>query len=331
MVNHLISIIIPIYNTEEYVDDIINDVLVQTYKYFQLILINDGSTDNSGQICERYAEIDKRIDIIHKKNAGVSCARNDGIRLSKGEYICFLDADDRIDNNYIEELYNACIENNCLMSVCPVFIVNELNELSSIKQIPQGTYSYIQALKELLEFRNLNTGPCAKLFHKSIFSNELEFPIMKTYEDLLLIYKAIYKAEKVHFTQKTHYNYFHRIGIGAMDSFIKCPTEDVVIAVSEILPFIKKYVTEIFDTSFYGLISQVIMYLPIFYKNDANIKEKNTENFIYNTKKILAKYRKELLQNKTIQLKEKITFVIFSYSFKVYYNLIKILEWRNLR
>jgi glycosyltransferase involved in cell wall biosynthesis len=329
--NHLISIIIPIHNTERYIEDMLKDVLSQTYQNFELLLINDGSIDRSGQICDNYVKNDRRIKVVHKKNKGVSAARNDGIACSTGEYICFLDADDRIDPNYLEELYQVCIANRCLMSACSLVAVSESNEVRSVKQIPHGSYTSIQALKELFEFRTLSTGPYAKLFHRSLFADNLKFPPLKTYEDLIVSYKTIYKAKSLFFTQNTKYTYIHRIGFGAMADFNDSPTNDVIIAVEEILSFLKKNVYEIFDPSFYGLISQIMMYLPALMKKDPKMKENNTKSFVYETKQLFGNYRSELYKNQTISVKEKAAFLIFSYSFSGYFYLNKILKWRNSR
>ena len=103
----LISIIVPVYNVEKYVAECIESIIKQTYQNLEILLIDDGSTDNSGKICDKYAEKDKRIKIIHKENGGVSSARNLGLDLAQGEYIAFIDSDDFVSNKYIESLYSA--------------------------------------------------------------------------------------------------------------------------------------------------------------------------------------------------------------------------------
>ncbi|MBO5142223.1 MAG: glycosyltransferase family 2 protein, partial [Clostridia bacterium] len=101
MNDKLVSIIVPIYNVEEYLEDCINSLIAQTYKNIEIILIDDGSKDRSGKICDSYSKIDKRIRVIHKKNEGLSSARNKGLEESKGEYISFIDSDDKIDIDFI--------------------------------------------------------------------------------------------------------------------------------------------------------------------------------------------------------------------------------------
>ena len=108
----LISIIVPIYNVEKYIKKCIDSIINQTYTNLEIILVDDGSPDNCGKICDKYKEKDDRIKVIHKKNGGLSDARNAGIDIATGEYITFIDSDDYVAENYIEVLYNLCKEQN---------------------------------------------------------------------------------------------------------------------------------------------------------------------------------------------------------------------------
>lgn len=105
--NYLISVVVPVYNAESYLSICLDSLLVQTYSRFELLLVNDGSTDRSGEICDRYATQDKRIRVIHQKNRGVSASRNRGIECATGEYICFADADDKVEEDYLKHLADA--------------------------------------------------------------------------------------------------------------------------------------------------------------------------------------------------------------------------------
>ena len=119
----LISVILPVYNAEKYLDNSIKSILSQSYKNIELIIINDGSSDNSKKICEKYQKDDKRIRIINKSNKGVSAARNDGIKEAKGEYICFFDADDFLENDMIEKMVESAQAN------CSDIIISEYKYL----------------------------------------------------------------------------------------------------------------------------------------------------------------------------------------------------------
>ena len=118
-----ISVILPVYNVEKYLRKCLDSVINQTYKNLEIILVNDGSTDNSGKICEEYALNDKRIKVIHKENGGISSARNAAIDIAKGQYITFIDSDDDVELDYIGYLYDILKKFNCKMSVCTHNIV----------------------------------------------------------------------------------------------------------------------------------------------------------------------------------------------------------------
>jgi glycosyltransferase involved in cell wall biosynthesis len=114
----MISVIIPCYNSEKYLRECVESVLRQTYADLEIILVEDGSTDATSAICDEYASRDLRVTVLHKKNGGLSDARNAGIRLSKGEYIGFVDSDDWVEPDMFEALYNGLTLNDCDMSVC---------------------------------------------------------------------------------------------------------------------------------------------------------------------------------------------------------------------
>lgn len=317
-----ISVIIPIYNGEKYIKKCIQGIQRQTLREFEVLLINDGSMDNSGQVCDYLSKGDNRLKVIHQKNLGVSKARNKGINEANGNYICFIDCDDYIESNYLESLYNACIKNDADISMCSVKSINENNKVISIKKMEERNYSSIEALEELFQFRNLNWGPCGKLFSKNLLKKQLEFPMLHAYEDLIFCYKAIYYSKKVVFTKECEYYYVHRKGVGAMEKFIKEPTTDVIVAAYEVLDFIKKKAPDIWDKSFYGIISQVIMYIGDINKIDESWRSPKSKQYITETKKILAYYRKEIIANTTVLKSEKVMFIILSYSSNLYRTIL---------
>lgn len=116
MDNPIISVIVPVYNVEEYLSRCIDSILAQTFTDFELLLINDGSTDNSGRICDEYIKNDSRIKVFHTKNFGVSSARNKGIENAIGKYISFVDSDDEVFNTYLETLYNHIVKCDIVFS-----------------------------------------------------------------------------------------------------------------------------------------------------------------------------------------------------------------------
>ena len=127
----LISVVVPVYNVEKYIDKCINSIINQTYKNLEIILVDDGSPDNCGNICDEYAKKDNRIIVIHKENGGLSDARNTGIEVSKGKYITFIDSDDYISDNYVSFLYNLIIEYKADISIGKHYVLYENGEINT--------------------------------------------------------------------------------------------------------------------------------------------------------------------------------------------------------
>lgn len=204
----LISIIIPVYNVENYLERAVNSVINQTYTNLEIILIDDGSKDNSGLICEEVAKRDKRIKVMHQENSGLSVARNVGIKNATGKYIGFVDSDDLISNKMYEVLYSAIIDNNSKISMC--------NYIPFYKDSPQFDEFYKcevmssdEALKELMIDKKVRNFACNKLFDIELFSN-IEFPAGKRFEDIGTTFKLFLKVENLVYVDMRLYGYFVR-------------------------------------------------------------------------------------------------------------------------
>ena len=208
-----ISVIIPIYNAEKYITDCLDSVINQTYKNLEIILINDGSKDNSGKICDEYAQIDTRITVVHNENKGVSYSRNYGIKISTGEYILFIDSDDRIKTNYIYELINANKDNQYDLVICNMknIYINSNNiieenvsiETEKLSNILKNDYVYLQ---ELLPY------PFLKLYKAEIIKkNNIYFPEhICAGEDQIFNFQYYRFVKSYKFINKVLHYYFHR-------------------------------------------------------------------------------------------------------------------------
>lgn len=209
----LISIVIPVYNAELYLEECISSILRQTYVYFELILIDDGSTDNSLIICRSFEKKDSRIEVFHQDNSGVSSARNLGIRLAHGEYICFVDADDWIDETYISSFVKSLVKNRNL-DLC----VQGLKSFENGKIVCEK--SFTEALFEsrdilaaleggLIHFR----GPYCKLFKISVLRcYNIEFPIELSYgEDSIFYLRYVHCIDTIQTISSIGYNYRRNI------------------------------------------------------------------------------------------------------------------------
>lgn len=206
----LISIIVPIYNVERYLPKCIDSILEQTYSNFELILVDDGSPDSCGKICDEYQKKDSRIIVIHKKNGGLSSARNAGIDVAKGEYIGFVDSDDYIEPFMYEKLFQAVSENQCKLAVCSInFVFEDGIVLQKTQDAKDQVFDFEQAMMEMNTYRLFDMGAWSKLYHKSLL-DDIRFPEGKLSEDFYIMYKVFDKAQKIAFVATPCYNYLQR-------------------------------------------------------------------------------------------------------------------------
>ena len=232
----MISVIIPIYNTGKLLNRMLQSIQEQSYKDLEIILINDGSTDESGQECQKAAVNDERIRYFYQENAGASSARNYGMRIAEGEYIAFLDSDDEIDKEYFEQLLIAC--KNADIAVCSVVVESDDKEEISRFEMNNQMLTSTQALNQLLTRKGINSGPCAKLFRKKIIE-DLCFPDLKIYEDILFVKDAFKKAEKISVINGVAYHYYQNEG-SVMHSGQKKLSLDIINATEQLLNFEKE-------------------------------------------------------------------------------------------
>ena len=210
----LVSVIVPIYNVAQYLPECIDSVRNQTYKNMQIVLVNDGSTDNSLDICLKYQNEDDRIVIINKKNGGLSSARNEGIKAANGDYLSFVDSDDFIDCRMIENLVHLLESTESDISCCNYDIYNEKSEfVKRLKTdvISSEVYSMQRALELLLSDKYFKCFAWNKLFKRSLF-HTVKFPEGKLYEDIWTIYTLIKHSKRVVFCGNAMYHYRARKG-----------------------------------------------------------------------------------------------------------------------
>lgn len=208
----LISIIVPVYNVGEYLCECVDSILSQTYQNSEIILVDDGSTDNCPELCDSYASRDSRIKVIHQVNQGLSAARNKGFEASRGNYIAFVDADDMIFGTYIEKLYSLIIKNDAQIAICSYTRAqNGLDEKTVVEE-------YILTSEKMLKEwhgkrKSIETVVWNKLYSREIFENfehSKIFPEGKTHEDIYTSHLFVNLAETVAITNKKMYFYRKR-------------------------------------------------------------------------------------------------------------------------
>jgi glycosyltransferase involved in cell wall biosynthesis len=237
-----ISIIVPVYKVEKYLGKCIESILGQTFKDFELILVDDGSPDNCGVICENFAKRDERIKVIHKSNGGLSSARNAGLEMATGEYIAFVDSDDFIHQRMYEILYKYAKKYSSDIVICDYLLVNEgesyIDELRNF-EINAKNFSNIDALKQIYT-NNGTTFIVAwnKLYRRYLF-NDLRFEEGRLHEDEFMAHKILYASPKVTYLPIPLYSYLQRRG-SIIGSGFNLKRLDAVYAAKDRIKFFKK-------------------------------------------------------------------------------------------
>lgn len=220
--NVKISVIMPVYNVSEYLPKAIESVLNQSFTSFELFLIDDGSTDNSGKICDEYAIKDNRIKVIHQENSGAHNARNNALKIATGEYVCFFDSDDYIDVNMLNDLYCLALNNNSNLVISGFYIHTyyNLNDYITLDYVPNTTNDLeVESFNDKKSFRenaylnfdkNMFYSPWNKLYKLSyIKENSITFPI--TYrDDFPFVLSVIKDIDRVTFTKKQYYHFIRK-------------------------------------------------------------------------------------------------------------------------
>lgn len=210
LILNMVSIIIPVYNSSQYLERCVDSLLRQSEIDIEIILVNDGSIDGSKAICDRYSMSDKRIIVIHQENAGASVARNNGLAVAKGEYITFVDSDDYVDADYIRSMADVMKNTDCDLVITGRTQI-KLDGSSNVT-IPPALAMQDDEIREIFHNENFDYvrgGPCCKIYKKSIINNNnLSFPKDIHYlEDAIFVLEYIYHSSRVTSLAETHYFY----------------------------------------------------------------------------------------------------------------------------
>ena len=321
----LISIIVPVYNVEKYIKKCIDSIVNQTYKNLEIILVDDGSPDNCGKICDEYAEKDKRIKVIHKKNGGLSDARNAGIKIAKGSYIGFVDSDDWIHENMYKEVYKALIEKDADIACCKLIrCKNSIEKISEKFDNKIEEYNQIQYMKK---FFKIDSQECVyyawnKLYKKQVI-DENQYPINLTSEDVVGTYKALLKCKKIVEINYPYYYYYYNPNSITLRKFSKKDL-DLIEIWDKVVEITKKnapdylWMAELNRHRIdYTLLMRMALKLDF-----SQIKD----IYSYEYKEMLKslKEHKNVLLNAPIPLSRKITIILICWNYKLFVDILKI-------
>ncbi|MBQ2932571.1 MAG: glycosyltransferase family 2 protein [Clostridia bacterium] len=200
----LISVIVPVYNVEKYLEKCIDSILAQTYKNLEIILVDDGSTDNSGKICDEYEKKDARIKVVHKENGGQGSARNLGLDICKGQFVSFVDSDDRIKPDMLERMLSALQKNSADIAICGIATNTGIKYIDNPVFECERVFNSGELMKEYVTTGNIHTGPCNKLYKRELFGN-IRFPEIRVNEDYFIMHRLLGQSKKAVHTGENLY------------------------------------------------------------------------------------------------------------------------------
>ncbi|SES09940.1 glycosyltransferase [Salipaludibacillus aurantiacus] len=313
-----ISIIVPVYKVEPYIRKCINSILDQTFTEFELILINDGSPDNCGKICDEYSKSDERIKVVHKKNGGLSSARNAGLEIAQGDYVGFVDSDDWIEPGMYELLYKMCKENKCEIGNCSSIVHYKT------KTLVNGGHSLLihnksEAMRAMLESELYDEVVWTKLIKREILEN-IRFKEGIIHEDTDFTYQVINKSNQVCTIGEPLYHYIKREN-STMDLAKKNIRIDSVIIYDEMYKFIDLYYNELRHLVAYKLANNAMRILNLIILNN---REREFKEEYYTVTKILNHYYTQIIQLKNLPYKVKFILTLTKMNSSSYKVLIKL-------
>lgn len=295
--NDKLSIIVPVYNVQSYLNRCISSIVNQTYRNLEIILVDDGSTDNSGKLCDSYALHDNRIKVIHKTNGGLSSARNAGLSVVTGHYIGFVDSDDYIEPNMYELLLESMRGLHADIVCAETFIERGNHKKYHPRFKENCVFTHEEALNILLD-GSLDTAVWNKLYKASLFKN-LTFIEGRIYEDVGFLYKVFDKANVVAYVNKPLYHYIKRKGSIVSDAFNAKSRYHQFLSYKERWEYFleRKYINQ--DKSFLQVANTAMGAMTAFYACNEDKKSHRfieVESFI--SKISVNKYARKHLKNK---------------------------------
>ncbi len=306
MSNFLISVIIPIYNTEKYLEECIKSVVNQSYENLDIILVNDGSTDNSKEICDKWAEKDSRIRLINQNNMGAAMAKNVGLNNIKGDLFMILDSDDLLHKNNIEILCNCMKkEKSDIIEAFYTTIYEEFKNIDIHKNSQKESFNTENALKELIISRKFHQTPWNKLY-KTELLKDIRFPKDKYIDDEYWTYKLFANAKKITWINKVLY-YYRQHEESTMGRMYSIKRLDAIDALYDRYKFMQKNFPNLSDLSCKAFLNNCIYnFQKLCMFNELDNDKKFREDLL---KKIRQIIKREKINN--LNVKEKLLFYFF--------------------
>lgn len=318
-----ISIIVPVYKVEKYLEKCVDSILAQTFTDFELILVDDGSPDRSGAMCDEYAQKDSRVRVIHKENGGLSSARNAGIDVAKGRYFGFVDSDDYIAADMYELLYQNAKKEQADMSICGIF------DLYAGKEPKILSEQYLllnkeEAMKAVLEAKIVSVHACNKLFSRELFS-AIRYPKGVITEDAAVILPLLDECSSVVIDTRQKYYYFHREGSISSSGFSIKDLDTIDVWMNNEQWIFDRY-PQLIDVAHTRTCWANFIVLDKIVGSDLENEFKGTKEIV----QFLRKNFKFILKNKYFTRNRKIAAIVLRINLR-FYKLLSKLENQNLK
>ena len=319
-----ISVIIPVYNVEKYIHKCVDSVIGQTMQDIEIILVDDGTKDCCGEICDEYAEKDSRIKVVHKENGGLSDARNAGMKYATGECVVFVDSDDYIKNDMLEYMYKNLLEYDADFSTCGVYDVYG-DHIIEQESMPVKLVSGEEAFSYILQGTHIKGAIWNKMFRRSLIE-ELEFPVGKTYEDVFYTCELMKKVKKVAVGTEPKYYYIHRENSITTRPY-SLRDHDIIEGYTKTFKIVMEHFPNLKQEA------QFRFFWSWFVVLDKMLTEKKY-NEITQFKKIRSDLRKnvwKIVRNPYFQKSRKIAAIVLKFNTKLYRLLMLLNQKKNLR
>ena len=312
----LISIVVPVYNVSKYLRKCVDSIIAQTYKNIEIILVDDGSTDDSGKMCDELTKIDKRIIAFHKKNGGLSDARNYGIDHAKGKYVCFVDSDDYVTPDMCEILYNDVSEFNADAAFCTFvdcyYGIEPKIDNTNIKKYKLNAE---EAIKTVMIGDIVPLSAVAKLYKKTIF-DKVKFEKGRIYEDAIIMVELIDTCKTIAIDTSCVYYYVHRKNSITTTKFDEGKEYDILYAYTKNKRIIEEKYPNVLDVANMRLCWAHFRILDTMIKVNSEIDEK------------IVKYLKDnyafVLKSKYFSKARKVSVIFLKISLKLYILIVKL-------
>lgn len=307
--NPLLSVIVPVYNVEQYLPKCVESILNQTYRDLELILVDDGTKDNSGIICDEYARKDPRVRVIHKENGGLSSARNAGMDAANGTYITFVDSDDWLEPEGYAHLMELMHRHQVKLVCGGNYDVDSETGERTLGVCPEKeeVISTREMVKRMFLWQGCDSSACDKIYHRDLLEN-FRYPHGKVCEDVAVTYKIVLGTDRVVMSERPFYNYLHRSG-SISTSAVSEKTFHFSQHTAEIYDYIRQNYPEILDAARYLRIRSLAYNLMSLDLAESSVRKTYSEQYTA-SRKALAEHFFFILKSPLFGRQERLTDIL---------------------